>query len=86
MAVGAERVLWLCQLDQGPRVSSRQKAAASPSSAPTMTDAGSQTELRREQAVTLVSGWWLCPALSPGWDSSGEHSVGGVPRERSSSA
>ena len=63
-------MLKLCQLDQGATVSIWQKAMASLSSAPTMTDTAAQTELRWEHAATQVSGRGVCPALMPVPDGS----------------
>ena len=57
-------------------VSTRQKAMASLNSAPTTTDAASQTELQWEHAATQVSGCRVCPALLPALDGSSEHTCG----------
>ena len=57
-------------------VSTWQKAMASLNSAPTTTDAASQTELQWEHAATQVSSCTVCPALLPASDGSSEHTCG----------
>ncbi|GAB0179306.1 hypothetical protein GRJ2_000395900 [Grus japonensis] len=57
-------------------VSTWQKAMSTLTSAPTTTDAASQTELRWEHAATQVPGCRLCPALTPAQDGSSEHTCG----------
>jgi len=62
----------LCQLDYRALESTWQKATASLSSAPTMTDKDSQAELQWDPAATQVPGRRVCPALTPVWDGSSE--------------
>jgi len=72
------RALKLCQLDLGTMVSTQEKTMATPSSAPTLTGAASQTGLRWEHAATQMSG---CVPLShqDGTAAVGAP-VGGAPR------
>ena len=68
----AGRELKLCQLDWGAMVSNQQKDMAAPSSAPTLNDAASQTELQWEHTSTQVSGCRVCPTVTPVWDDRSE--------------
>jgi len=70
------RALKLCQLYQGAKESTWQTAMAAPSSATTLMDAGSQTELQWEPTAAQVPGRRVCLILALVWDSSSEHSCG----------
>ena len=77
----AGRALKLYQIDQGAVVSTQQKGMPFLSSALTMADAASQTELRQEHAAIQVSCCWLCPVLTPVLEGSSEHTCGRCTQE-----
>lgn len=61
---GIVTALQCCQLEQGSMVTTLQKAMSSLSSASTMTDRGTQTELHWEYTPTSVPGCRVSPAFT----------------------